>query len=81
MKSALTIHIPDELKQKIEQEAKRNNISINQYVVYTLTKEISAKEAEGWLRSRIELAPPREEALHLLQAIIPNGDPFPEDRL
>ncbi|MEW6379103.1 MAG: hypothetical protein AB1611_05805 [bacterium] len=81
MKSSLTLHLPEELKQKVEQEAKLNKVTVNQYIVYTLTKEISVREAERWLRDRIEQAPSGEDALQLLESIVPDRAPFPEDRL
>jgi len=49
MKTSLTLRLPEELRMKIRKEARYSDMSINQYVLYTLTKEISYKEAERGL--------------------------------
>jgi hypothetical protein len=79
MKTSLTLRLPEELTRKIREEASRSDMSMNQYVLYTLTKEISHKEAERGLKDRIRRAPSREEALRLLDAIVPDVAPLPED--
>jgi hypothetical protein len=81
MKTSLTLRLPEELRRKIREEASRCDMSINQYVLYTLTKEISYKEAERGLKERIQKAPSREEALRLLDAIVPDVSPLPKDEL
>ena len=63
MKTSITLRLPEELREKIKEEAERGDMSMNQYVLYTLTKEISSKEAERRLKERIKRAPSREEAL------------------
>jgi len=79
MKTSLTLRLPEELTRKIREEASRSDMSMNQYVLYTLTKEISQKEAERGLKERIRRAPSREEALRLLDAIVPDVTPLSED--
>jgi len=81
MKTSLTLRLPEELTMKIKKEASRNDMSMNQYVLYTLTKEISQKEAERGLKERIRRAPSREEALRLLDTIVPDVTPLPEDEI
>jgi len=81
MKTSLTLRLPEELRRKIREEASRSDMSINQYVLYTLTKEISYKEAERGLKERIRKAPSRAEALKLLAAIVPDVPPLPKDEL
>ena len=81
MKATYTVHLPQELREKIEKEAKQSKLSINQYILYTLTKDISYREGEKALRNRIKQAPSREEALRLLEAIVPDVPPLPEDRI
>jgi len=81
MKTSLTLRLPEELTRKIREEASRSDMSMNQYVLYTLTKEISHKEAERRLKERIRRAPSREEALRLLDAIVPDVAPLPEDEI
>lgn len=81
MKATYTLRLPEELRKKIEEEADRSDMSINQYILYTLTKEVSYKEAERALRNRIKRAPSPEEALRLLDAIVPEVPPLPQDRI
>ena len=79
MKATYTLRLPEELREKIIKEAKTNKMSINQYILYTLTKDISYKEAERLLKSRIRRALSRKEALNLLDKIVPDIPPLPQD--
>ncbi len=79
MKASFTLRLPDELRQKVMDEAKQNQMSLNQYILYTLAKEISHREAERALKERLKRAPSAEEALRLLDAIVPDIPPAPED--
>ncbi len=81
MKTSFTLRLPEELQEKIKEEARQSDMSINQYILYTLTKEISYKEAERALKDRIKRAPSREEALRLLDVIVPDVSPLPEDKM
>jgi len=81
MKATYTLRLPQELRSKIERESKRSKMSINQYVLYTLTKDISYKEAERALKARIKQAPTPEEALNLLDTIVPDVAPLPGDEI
>lgn len=81
MKALYTLRLPEELRKKIKEEAKRSEMSINQYILYTLTKEISYKEAGRVLKDRIKKAPSREEALRLLDAIVPDVSPLAKDKI
>lgn len=81
MKTSFTLRLPEELRRKIREEAKQSDMSMNQYILYTLTKEISYKEAERALKERIKKAPSREEALRLLDAIVPDVPTLPEDKI
>jgi len=81
MKTSITLRLPEELRMKIRQEARYSDMSINQYVLYTLTKEISCKEAERGLKERIRKAVSPEEALRLLDAIVPDVPALRQDEL
>ena len=81
MKTSITLRLPEELREKIRGEAERINLSMNQYVLYTLTKEISYKEAERRMKDRIKKTSSREEALRLLDAIVPDIPPLEGDDL
>jgi len=79
MKATYTLRLPDELQRKVKEEAERSKMSINQYILYTLTKDIFYKEAERTLKDRIKQAGSPEEALRLLEAIVPDVPPLAED--
>ena len=81
MKATYTLRLPKELREKIREEAKISKMSINQYILYTLTKDIAYKEAERSLKSRIRRSSSREEALNLLDKIVPDVTPLPQDDL
>ena len=81
MKAAYTLRIPEELRKKIKVEAKRTDMSVNQYILYTLTKEIAYKEAAVSLKDRIKKSPSRTEALKLLESIVPDVPPLKEDKM
>ena len=81
MKATYTLRLPDELQDKIKKEANRSKMSINQYILYTMTRDISYREAERALINRIKRAPSREEALRLLETIVPDVPPLPEDKM
>jgi hypothetical protein len=81
MKASYTLRIPEELQKKIKEEAKRSDMSVNQYILYTLTKEIAYKDAAVTLKELIKKAPSREEAIKLLESIVPNVPPIEEDKI
>lgn len=81
MKASYTLRIPEELRKKIREEADRSDMSVNQYILYTLTKEIAYKEAAAALKDRIKKAPSRAEALKLLESIVPDVPPLKEDKI
>ena len=81
MKASYTLRLPEELRRKIKGEAERSDMSVNQYILYTLTKEISYKEAAVVLKNRIKKAPSRTEALKLLDSIVPDIPPLKEDKI
>ncbi len=81
MKATYTLRLPEELREKLKKEAKISEMSINQYILYTLTKDISYKEAERLLKNRIRRVSSRREALKLLDKIVPDVPPLPQDDL
>ena len=63
------------------EEAERCQMSVNQYILYTLTKEIAYKEATAALKNRIKKAPSRADILQLLESIVPDIPPMEEDKI
>ena len=81
MKTSFTLRLPEDLRKKVVDEAKSNYMSVNQYILYTLAKEISHREAERALKARLKRAPSAEEALRLLDDIVPDVPPVPGDEI
>jgi hypothetical protein len=81
MKTSYTLRLPEELRNKIREESGRSDMSVNQYILYTLAKEISYKEAMAALKERIQRAPSRADALKLLESLVPDIPPFEEDKI
>lgn len=50
-KNTLTIRIPEELKERIETFATQQGVSINQFAIYALTKQIGDSAATHALRN------------------------------
>ena len=57
MKTTFNLRLPEELCEKIEREAKKNHLSINQYILYTLTKTVVYNEAIEILNARLSNVP------------------------
>ena len=72
-KNIITLRIPEELKNKIAKNAKQQGISMNQFAMYALTKEVGELEARGWFRhylngkTRAAIYEDFEEALSAVQ--------------
>jgi len=81
MKTSYTLRLPEELRRKIKEEAERCQMSANQYILYTLTKEIAYKEAAATLKDRIKKAPSSAAAVQLLESIVPDIPPMKEDEI
>ena len=81
MKATYTLRLPEELREKIKEESAKNKMSINQYILYTLTKDITYRKAVRTLKNRIKQAPSREEALEMLESMVPDVPPLPEDEI
>ena len=81
MKTSYTLRLPEELRRKIKEEAERCQMSANQYILYTLTKEIAYKEAAATLKDRIKKVPSSADAVQLLESIVPDIPPMKEDEI
>ena len=57
MKTTFNLRLPEELCGKIEKEAQKNRLSINQYILYTLTKTIAYNEALEILNTKLSNVP------------------------
>jgi hypothetical protein len=79
MKTTYNLRLPEELCEKIEREAKKNNVSINQYILYTLTKSISYNEALQQLHEELKDVP--EMNIDEMLSRIPDRKPHTGDEI
>lgn len=49
-RNVMTIRVPDELKERIEKFALLQGVSINQFALYTFTKELAELESNQLLK-------------------------------
>lgn len=70
--SRLTVRLPDSLHRQLTHQAEREGVSLNHYIVYTLTRTVTATDLEQQretfekLRSRF----PDTEAERALQEVL-----------
>jgi len=79
MKTTFNLRLPEELCGKINKEAKKNHLSINQYILYTLTKTIAYNEAIEILNTRF--ANTSDLTVEEILSKIPNKKPLRGDEI
>jgi hypothetical protein len=79
MNTTVTLHLPEELCGKLEQEAKKHHLSVNQYILYTLTKTLSYNEALKLVHKKLSQIA-HIPIVDVLNAI-PDRQPLPGDEL
>jgi hypothetical protein len=62
------LRVPDELYEKIRAQAAQQGVSINQYLLYTITRTVSAQETRTFFAERVSGGDP-ERALALLDTV------------
>lgn len=62
------LRVPDELYEKIRAQATRQGVSINQYLLYTITHTVSVEETRAFFADRAAGGEP-EKALTLLDKV------------
>lgn len=70
--SRLTVRLPESLHQRLAQQAEREGVSLNHYIVYTLTRTVTAADLEGQRRAFEELTKryPEDEAEGALRDLL-----------
>lgn len=61
--SRMTVRLPESLHHKLAEQAEREGISLNQYVVYSLTRSVTAADLETQRQTFEDLSrryPPEE---------------------
>jgi uncharacterized protein (DUF1778 family) len=79
MGSTLTLRLPKSLHGKIREQAKSDEISINQFLVTAAAEKLSALLTQDYLESEA-LKGKRQDFTKVLKAV-PHVDPEPHDSL
>ena len=77
--STLSLRLPDSIHRHIKNIAKREGVSINQFISTAVSEKISAILTEEYLRSRAERAKP--DALKTILDKVPDREPLAGDEL
>jgi HicB-like protein involved in pilus formation len=70
--SRLTVRLPDSLHQLLDQEAEREGVSLNHYIVYSLTRAVTAADLQAQKSAfeRLTSRVPAAEAETALQEVL-----------
>ncbi len=74
--NVMTIRVPEELKERIENTATLQGVSINQFALYAFTKELSELENSRVFKNRLK-GKKREDIIKSFDAVmakIPEGE-------
>ena len=77
--SALNLRLPDSIHRHIREIAKREGVSINQFISTAVSEKISALLTEEYLSNRANQA--KKGSLKNLLDNVPARPPLPEDKL
>jgi len=77
--SSISIRLPDSLYRVALELAKKDHISINQFISTALAEKISALMTEDYLLKRAKKAPTQEEFVKLLEKV-PDTEPEEYDK-
>lgn len=74
--SALSLRLPESIHRHIREIAKKEGVSINQFISSTVSEKISVLMTEGYLENRA-----KKGDLRKILAKVPKRKPIPEDEL
>lgn len=77
--SALNLRLPDSIHRHIKEIAKREGVSINQFISTAVSEKVSAILTEEYLLGRARRA--KKGALKSILDKVPDRPPLPEDTL
>ncbi len=77
--SALSLRLPDSIHRHIKDIAKKEGVSINQFISSAVSEKISAIMTEDYLKSRAKRA--RKVDLKKILDKVPDRKPLPGDEL
>jgi uncharacterized protein (DUF1778 family) len=77
--SALSLRLPESIHRHIKEVAKKEGVSINQFISSAVSEKISALMTEDYLRGRAKRA--KKEDFRKILAKVPGRKPMPGDEL
>jgi hypothetical protein len=77
--SAISVRLPESLHDAVRELAKRENVSINQFIALALAEKVSALMTEEYLSARA--AQGTREKFDAALAKVPDVEPADDDRL
>ena len=77
--SALSLRLPDSIHRHIREIAKREGVSINQFISSAVAEKISAIMTEEYLETRAQRA--KKGAFRKILDKVPDREPLPGDEL
>ena len=77
--SALSLRLPDSIHRHIKEIAKKEGVSINQFISSAVSEKISALLTEDYLKSRAKRA--KKNDLKSILHKVPDREPLPGDEL
>ena len=77
--SALSLRLPDSIHRHIREVAKKEGVSINQFVSSAVSEKISALMTEDYLKNRAQRA--KKEDFRKILAKVPDRKPIVGDEI
>ena len=77
--SALSLRLPDSIHRHIREVAKKEGVSINQFVSSAVSEKISALMTEDYLKNRAKRA--KKEDFRKILAKVPSRKPIAGDEI
>jgi len=77
--SALSLRLPESIHRHIKEIAKKEGVSINQFILSAVSEKISAIMTEDYLKSRARRA--RKRDFKKILDRVPSRKPLPGDEL
>ena len=77
--SALSLRLPESIHRHIREIARREGVSINQFISSAVSEKVSALMTEDYLKSRARRA--RKGEFKKILAKVPNRKPIPGDEM
>ena len=77
--SALSLRLPESIHRHIREIAKKEGVSINQFIASAVSEKISALMTEDYLKSRAKRA--QKEVFNQILDKVPNREPLEGDEI